>query len=178
MAALGGKAVVRVAGGWRHTAAADDEGRTYTWGWNKFGQLGLGDTEDRNAPTEVSPLTGQRVALLACGWRHTVAVTVDGMVYSWGRGVNGQLGHGDEQDCHEPMVLKALSRGNLRRSTIMATATSLGGYVAPADRYAVVPDDGAAGEEGAPHSSGNGLSPPAKKARWEGGMNDAAVPDS
>ncbi len=33
--ALGGKVVTVVAGGWRHTAAADSDGVLYTWGWNK-----------------------------------------------------------------------------------------------------------------------------------------------
>ena len=27
--------VVAISGGWRHTAAADDAGNLYTWGWNK-----------------------------------------------------------------------------------------------------------------------------------------------
>ncbi len=98
VAALSGKTIALVAGGWRHTIAADSTGSLYAWGWNKFGQLGLGDTEDRCSPTLVAGLAGQAVKLLACGWRHTVAVTQAGTVYSWGRGVNGQLGHGDEQD--------------------------------------------------------------------------------
>lgn len=60
----------------------------------------MGDTEDRNAPTCVATLAGVGggVKLLACGWRHTMAVMGDGQVFSWGRGVNGQLGHGDEED--------------------------------------------------------------------------------
>ena len=33
--ALKEKRIVLVSGGWRHTAAADDAGRLYTWGWNK-----------------------------------------------------------------------------------------------------------------------------------------------
>ena len=32
---LRGKRVVLISGGWRHTAAADDSGNLYTWGWNK-----------------------------------------------------------------------------------------------------------------------------------------------
>jgi alpha-tubulin suppressor-like RCC1 family protein len=66
--------------------------------WLQFGQLGVGDLEDRNAPTLVTTLAGNQVTLLACGWRHTLAVTATGQVYTWGRGVNGQLGHGDEED--------------------------------------------------------------------------------
>ncbi|KAG2425442.1 hypothetical protein HXX76_013652 [Chlamydomonas incerta] len=170
--------VSTVAGGWRHTMAADAEGNLYAWGWNKFGQLGLGDSEDRASPT---PVTGfglaggaeaaagaaaaapRRVALLACGWRHTVAVTEAGEVYSWGRGVNGQLGHGAEQDLYVPTLLLSLSRGHLRRDAILATAAAHDGgdgglYVAPADRYAVVP--------GADEPYGNGA----------GGSSVAAVP--
>ncbi len=64
----------------------------------QFGQLGLGDIEDRNVPTPIPELSGVRTRLLACGWRHTLAVTQTGQVYVWGRGTNGQLGHGVEED--------------------------------------------------------------------------------
>lgn len=40
----------------------------------------------------------QKVTQVTCGWRHTVAITDRGNVYSWGRGINGQLGHGDTAD--------------------------------------------------------------------------------
>ncbi|EFJ39741.1 hypothetical protein VOLCADRAFT_70529 [Volvox carteri f. nagariensis] len=99
VAALRHTRISSVAGGWRHTMAADSSGNLYGWGWNKFGQLGLGDSSDRPSPVLVGgALAGQRVSLVTCGWRHTVAVTEGGRVYSWGRGVNGQLGHGAEQD--------------------------------------------------------------------------------
>ncbi|KIY98506.1 putative E3 ubiquitin-protein ligase HERC1 [Monoraphidium neglectum] len=73
-------AIKRVAGGWRHTAALDADGRCYTWGWGKFGQLGLGDDRDRNAPTLVATLDGRHAVLVACGWRHTVVTTADGAI--------------------------------------------------------------------------------------------------
>lgn len=147
VAALSHCRITRVAGGWRHTVAADSEGRLYAWGWNKFGQLGLGDTEDRCLPTPVAALAaaGERVALLACGWRHTLAVADSGAVYSWGRGVNGQLGHGVEQDLYQPTLLAALSHGTLSREGLLAASDAMYrgaghcGYVAPEDRYAVVP---------------------------------------
>jgi alpha-tubulin suppressor-like RCC1 family protein len=41
---------------------------------------------------------GGGVAVLACGWRHTLAVMADGRVSAYGRGVNGQLGIGVEED--------------------------------------------------------------------------------
>ncbi|KAG1657956.1 hypothetical protein FOA52_004727 [Chlamydomonas sp. UWO 241] len=143
---LAGVRVVRVAGGWRHTMAADSDGVLYAWGWNKFGQLGLGDCDDRSAPTVVSLPGGGTVAALACGWRHTMASTTDGRVYSWGRGVNGQLGHGKEEDKNTPTLLSALCEGTVSRASMVATTSAHAmSYVAAADRYAVVPggDDGA-----------------------------------
>lgn len=63
---------------------------------NKFGQLGLGHTNDEVTPRVVEALAGQPVSLLSCGWRHTLAVTAAGEVYAWGRGVNGELLRGRE----------------------------------------------------------------------------------
>lgn len=42
--------------------------------------------------------TWQKIVQISCGWRHTIAVTDKNNVYSWGRGTNGQLGHGDTID--------------------------------------------------------------------------------
>ena len=36
-----------------HTQALKSDGTLWAWGFNQFGQLGLGDTPDRHAPTEV-----------------------------------------------------------------------------------------------------------------------------
>ena len=43
-----------VAGGWRHMLAADVSGALWAWGWNKFGQLGLGHNQELiSAPQRV-----------------------------------------------------------------------------------------------------------------------------
>jgi alpha-tubulin suppressor-like RCC1 family protein len=64
----------------------------------QFGQLGIGSNMDSNTPVEVAGFGDSPVSLLSCGWRHTFAVTEAGQVYSWGRGVNGQLGHNELKD--------------------------------------------------------------------------------
>ncbi len=166
VAALASVAVRCVAGGWRHSAAVTTDGAIYAWGWNKFGQLGLGDALDRTAPAQLPGLP-QPVRTLSCGWRHTVAITESAEVYSWGRGVSGQLGHGDEADVHSPKRLEALCAGTLTRGGIAATATTPGEYVAPADRYAVVPGEpgcsscgganGAAVPSAVPSADGDGV---------------------
>ncbi|KAL7248388.1 hypothetical protein ACSBR2_003164 [Camellia fascicularis] len=57
--------------GARHSAILTEDGRVYCWGWNKYGQLGLGDSIDRNVPSQV-PIEGCLPKSLACGWWHTL----------------------------------------------------------------------------------------------------------
>ncbi|KAL3650190.1 hypothetical protein CASFOL_006593 [Castilleja foliolosa] len=57
--------------GARHTAVITEDGKTFCWGWNKYGQLGLGDVIDRNTPSEVST-DGYTARNVACGWWHTL----------------------------------------------------------------------------------------------------------
>ena len=42
---LEGVRASRVACGWRHSLVVDDQGRVFTFGWSKYGQLGHGDQE-------------------------------------------------------------------------------------------------------------------------------------
>ncbi|XP_047157011.1 ultraviolet-B receptor UVR8-like isoform X1 [Vigna umbellata] len=57
--------------GARHSAVLTADGHLFTWGWNKYGQLGLGDSADRNIPGQVS-IAGCRPRNVACGWWHTL----------------------------------------------------------------------------------------------------------
>lgn len=55
------------------------------------GQLGLGDASDQEEPTYCDALRGVSVAQIACGSGHTVVLTTDGKVFSWGRGDDGRV---------------------------------------------------------------------------------------
>eukprot|EP00898_Chlorokybus_atmophyticus_P002199 jgi/Chlat1/2980/Chrsp2S04647 len=44
----------RISCGARHTVAITTNGSAFSWGWNEYGQLGLGDCEQRSTPTRVS----------------------------------------------------------------------------------------------------------------------------
>ncbi|KAL2583290.1 hypothetical protein GLYMA_14G066000v4 [Glycine max] len=57
--------------GARHTALVTEGGKVFCWGWNKYGQLGLGDVIDRNIPSEVI-IEGCVPKNVACGWWHTL----------------------------------------------------------------------------------------------------------
>jgi len=45
--------VQAISAGSRHSVAVMKSGRVFSWGLNKFGQLGVGDLENRMEPTEV-----------------------------------------------------------------------------------------------------------------------------
>ncbi|KAK9283880.1 hypothetical protein L1049_012135 [Liquidambar formosana] len=57
--------------GARHTAVITEERKVFCWGWNKYGQLGLGDVIDRNIPSQVT-IDGCVPKNVACGWWHTL----------------------------------------------------------------------------------------------------------
>ncbi|XP_042508399.1 protein RCC2 homolog [Macadamia integrifolia] len=77
-----------------HCVALDVEGRCYTWGRNKKGQLGHGDYVQRDRPTVVSDLLKHKVIRAGAGRCHTVVVTNDGNSFTFGWNKHGQLGSG------------------------------------------------------------------------------------
>jgi len=44
-----------------------------------------------------------KICTIAAGEAHTLILTSDGRVYSWGRGILGRLGGGSEHDDHLPV---------------------------------------------------------------------------
>eukprot|EP00667_Euglena_gracilis_P005197 EG_transcript_5230 len=96
--ALEGQGIRAVACGIAHTMAVDAEGRLYAFGWNNFGQLGLGHTANVVAPALVPLPPGAAVQHVACGGGHTAVVLGDGRLLTAGSGNCGQLGHGNLLD--------------------------------------------------------------------------------
>ena len=107
---LTGVPVAGVTCGGNHTLVVTRSGAVYAWGSNNHGQLGLGDTKDRMWPTQVSTLRNLRVlpAGVVAGLEHTVALTSDGGVFTWGSGRCGQLGHGSFNSETQPRKVMEL----------------------------------------------------------------------
>jgi alpha-tubulin suppressor-like RCC1 family protein len=70
--------------------------------------LGLGDTNDRLIPEKVN-VEGDKIAMVSCGWRHTISVSSSGGLYTHGWSKYGQLGHDDFEDRLVPRKVQALS---------------------------------------------------------------------
>jgi alpha-tubulin suppressor-like RCC1 family protein len=67
----------------------DAEGRLYVAGSNELGQLGLGDTRNREDLTLVPSLSGIR--MVANGTYHTLALDEHGWVWGWGINKDNQV---------------------------------------------------------------------------------------
>lgn len=85
--------VSQVACGTHHTLFNTDAG-VFSCGSSRFGQLGLGDLQRTWVPHLVESLCTKEVVKVTTGLYHSLAVTRDGCLYTWGWGVHGQLGHG------------------------------------------------------------------------------------
>uniref|UniRef100_A0A8C4NI62 RCC1 domain containing 1 n=1 Tax=Eptatretus burgeri TaxID=7764 RepID=A0A8C4NI62_EPTBU len=57
---------------------------------------------------------GEDIATIACGSRHSVAITKCGKLYTWGWGAYGQLGLGDRRSHDEPHFVSFLQEQGLR----------------------------------------------------------------
>ncbi|KAM3194162.1 hypothetical protein ACQJBY_070677 [Aegilops geniculata] len=98
----------QVACGYDFTAALSTSGQVYTMGSNAFGQLGK-PTIDGKLPTVVKgSISSSCVEEIACGSHHVALLTSKARVYTWGKGANGRLGHGNNFDRNTPTPVEAL----------------------------------------------------------------------
>ncbi|XP_040888360.1 alsin isoform X2 [Toxotes jaculatrix] len=65
----------------------------WSWGHGEHGQLGHGDNLARLQPLCIKSLNNKEVVRVAAGAHHSLAVTAQSQVFSWGRNSSGQLGH-------------------------------------------------------------------------------------
>ncbi|XP_057857304.1 uncharacterized protein LOC131066540 isoform X2 [Cryptomeria japonica] len=100
---------VRVACGAAHSLALTGSGEVYSFGQGTFGALGSGNREISSTPIHIDELWGLGIIQIACGENHSAALSVDGQVFTWGRGKYGQLGHGCVENEFKPVQVKGLA---------------------------------------------------------------------
>lgn len=104
--------VMAVTGGLRHSVAiaANTMGSStahrgiWAWGANTDGQGGYGQASGQAEPTPV-PVSDKNlfgVTQAVAGLGHTVAISWNGRIYTWGWNAYGQLGQGDDDDDPHP----------------------------------------------------------------------------
>ena len=110
--------------------ALDNNGNVWSWGYNRYGQLGLEDIESQAYAVKISSISN--IKEISCGKDHVLALDNDGYVWSWGRNVFGQLGLGDDADIYVSIPEKISSISNIKAiSCGYACSMALGedGYV-------------------------------------------------
>jgi alpha-tubulin suppressor-like RCC1 family protein len=86
-------------------------------GRNDYGQLGLGDTDDRDTFSVVAGLRG--VIDIDAGENHTIAATVEGGLYTWGKG--RAIGHGGD-DTTQRLIPTKVTGGGIGEAVVVQVA--------------------------------------------------------
>ena len=94
--AFAGQRVIAVSAGEHHSIALTADGAVWSWGFGACGKLGHGDEHSPLLPKKIEALAGQRIVAVSAGVRHSIALTADGAVFTWGQGERGCLGHGED----------------------------------------------------------------------------------
>ncbi|XP_016420884.1 probable E3 ubiquitin-protein ligase HERC4 isoform X2 [Sinocyclocheilus rhinocerous] len=101
--------IAQVACGYCHSLALARGGQIFSWGQNKYGQLGLGmQGASVSSPQVIQSLQGVPFAQISAGGAHSFGLTLSGAVFGWGRNKFGQLGLSDNDDRYFPALLKTL----------------------------------------------------------------------
>ncbi|XP_068662372.1 PH, RCC1 and FYVE domains-containing protein 1 [Aristolochia californica] len=90
------------------TVALTTSGRVFTMGSTVYGQLGNPFSDGKLPCLVEDKLAGECVEEVACGSYHVAVLTSKNEVYTWGKGANGRLGHGDIEDRKTPTLVDAL----------------------------------------------------------------------
>lgn len=106
--------VVAIAAGGEATTGVNEDvsmaltfdGKVYTWGYNSFGQLGIGNVSTKFLPQLVTALTLPAVQI-STGGNHATALLEDGTLWTWGFNGDGELGDGTTTYRTLPVLISA-----------------------------------------------------------------------
>ena len=133
--------VVDIAVGEYHSVALTDDGSVYTWGYagkvglfnwmysQEVGALGHGDKKPHFMPKRVEYFQKNNIAIkkVHAGMYHTIAISTDNQVYTWGRGLYGVLGNGSNNYSMEPELndeLEYMRKENPQDKTVVKIDTA------------------------------------------------------
>ncbi|AAF22914.1 putative regulator of chromosome condensation; 48393-44372 [Arabidopsis thaliana] len=117
--------ICQVACGHSLTVSRTSRGHVYTMGSTAYGQLG-NPTAKGNFPERVEgDIVEASVEEIACGSYHVAVLTSKSEIYTWGKGLNGQLGHGNVENKREPAVVGFLREKQVKAITCGSNFTAV-----------------------------------------------------
>ncbi|XP_027937629.1 PH, RCC1 and FYVE domains-containing protein 1-like [Vigna unguiculata] len=123
VAALADYSFNQIACGYTMTVALTVSGHVFTMGGTSYGQLGNPNSDGKVPILVRDKLVGEFVEEIACGANHVAVLTSRSELYTWGRGANGRLGHGDTDDQKTPTLVEALKDRHVRSISCGSTFT-------------------------------------------------------
>ena len=108
---LAGKALAKLCSGNRFVLALTEAGQVFSWGDNKFGQLGIGKIgHSMNMPVLIEGvLQGEHIIDVSCGQFHVLLLSAGGHLYACGSNVSGAIGNGTAIHQSTPVHLTHLA---------------------------------------------------------------------
>lgn len=103
-----------------HCLALTSEGALFSWGHGRGGRLGHGDEVSHPEPRQVMHLANERLVMAAISESHSLVVSSEGQVYSWGSNRFGQLGLGDAEHLKNVFTPKRIE--SLKRERVLGLA--------------------------------------------------------
>ncbi|CAH9100080.1 unnamed protein product [Cuscuta epithymum] len=115
----------QVACGHSLTVALTTSGHVYSMGSPVYGQLGNPQSDGKLPSRVEGKLTKSFVEEIACGAYHVAALTSRTEIFTWGKGANGRLGHGDMDDRNSPTLVEALKDKQVKSIACGANFTAV-----------------------------------------------------
>jgi len=135
IAGLVGVRVERIAAGGAHSLALV-AGGLWSWGWNRHGQLGHGDSRARHTPCRVVAASSLRLVQVAAGSAHSLALCERGHCHTFGRSHLGQCGHGSGPSSSVDELLPRCVPTLKGLRSLSATGDVSAAMVSETERYA------------------------------------------
>ncbi|KOM57902.1 hypothetical protein LR48_Vigan11g093500 [Vigna angularis] len=114
----------QVACGHTMTVALTTSGHVFAMGGTEHGQLGNPVSAGKIPTLVQDKLLCEIVEEISCGAHHVVALTKKGELYTWGKGANGRLGHGDVEDRKSPTLVIAMKDRTIENISCGSNFTS------------------------------------------------------
>lgn len=117
-----------IAAGDCYSLAVTDQGEMFSWGEAKMGQLGLGRFREVRTPRQIEFPNNAQIVTCEAGFGHTVALSTQGALYTWGFNTYGQVGLGDKKTHWAPTQIKVDAEGNEMQPIIKVACSNYATY--------------------------------------------------